>query len=209
MKSRLLVACILGLAALAPLLLMAQPEYMPRFKPQKQSEDFNLEDEEAPGFNAKKERKVKKAKVSAEDALPAGGDSKSINAYLMGRLKELQESHVEQENFGRALNKAWTDFWQQAFSDRKDFDIKMARQRLNHFQTLASVDQDYRRQATSDFEKLQAGLTKSFEASQRKKLEQFVNQLLGEMKSFGLQQDKWLLQFMAESDVAWKAQKQQ
>lgn len=212
MKSRLIFLCIAGLAALAPLALLAQPEYMPRFKAPKQAEaveEEEAEEEEAPAPKAKKKKDAKMKKGRPEEAAPSGTDTKSINAYLMGRLKELQESHAAQETFGRKFNSAWMDFWQGIFNERKDFDIKMARQRLNHFQTLSSLDAAYRRQATSDFEKLQSGLTRSFENSQRKKLDEFFSGALGDIKTFGSEQDKWLLQFMAESDAAWKAQKGQ
>jgi hypothetical protein len=141
-------------------------------------------------------------KAPAGQGIPqdAAGDARSINAYLTARLKQLQDSHRGQEAFGKKSAAAWADFWRQIYNDRKDFDIKMARQRLNHFQILDSLDPADRRQATADFEKTQAGLKRSFEVYQRRKLQEFFDQLATDVRNFSAEQGKWFEQFMVSAE---------
>ncbi|MFA5138804.1 MAG: hypothetical protein WC728_06170 [Elusimicrobiota bacterium] len=158
----------------------------------------------------KPEKKAKK--MIQDDAVEPGqktdGDRKNINAYLKVRLKQLEDSHRAQEIFGRRMSKAWDDFWTRCYNSRKDFDVSIARNRLNHMQTLATLDPEYHKQMTSKFEDLQSVQLQSFEKSQKKDLAEFFTQLQNDVKAFQAEQDKWLTSFMTEATQAWLEQKQ-
>ena len=201
--SILILSAGLALVLSAPQEISAQPGY--------------------PGYSSgsryrKSSRKEKKSKRTKKDSkkskgeeekppMKAGSGQESINSYVKARLKELQTAKNNQTSFGRRMSNGWTAFWQQAYNDRKAFDLNIARQRIDHFKTLDSIDESDHRQAMADFDRLQTNLIKSFEASHRRRIEGFFDQLARSLKDFQAEQLKWNVEFMQAGMDAWDLQK--
>lgn len=161
------------------------------------------------GEAAKPDKRARKTiqDEAVEPAQKSEGDRKNINAYLKQRLKQLDDSHRAQDVFGKRMGEAWDDFWMRCYNSRKDFDVSVARNRLNHMQTLATLAPEYHKQMTSKFDDLQAVQLQSFEKSQKKELAEFFDQFLSDVKAFQTEQDGWLAGYMTEAAQAWEEQK--
>ncbi len=171
----------------------------------------------------RKEKKVKKTKKSKrkkkrqeeeeeeeEERAPeivVGSDKESIEAYLQQRLAKAKKSHKNQDKWGRGMTGAWAKFWSQMYDDRKSFEIRIARQRLNLFESLDSLEVAFHGQTISDFERLQSNIIKSFEAQQAQKMKDYFAVLFTDLKSFQDEQEAGRLQMGQEAMDAWRAQK--
>ena len=168
----------------------------------------------------RKEKKVKKSKKSRrkkkrsrnddEESSPqvtVGSDKESIEAYLQSRLGEAKKNHKSQDKWGRGLTGAWSKFWTQMYDDRRKFEIRIARQRLNLFESLDSLDSSFHGQTISDFERLQTNIIKSFEAQQSQKMKDYFAVLLADLRSFQSEQEAGRVRLGREAAEAWRAQK--
>lgn len=212
-RSCLIPSLILALTSGA----LAQPGYMrsgagsgtsqPQKKQAKEVETQAEEpaadgEEEAPQPAPKRKKKAAKDK---DDAY--GNDKKSIEAYLQSRLAQLQKSYRAQESFGKRTAGAWSSHWSRVYEERKVFEVRMARQRLNIFESLASLDTAAHSQTIADFERMQANVLKSFEDSQKQKMADFFNQMMADLKQFSTEQEATRAEFMADAHAAWQSQK--
>ena len=153
------------------------------------------EEEEAPAPKAKaKKRKASDGKGMVEE-------------YLRDRLTVAQKNHHDQKAFGTKVSERWDKFFNEIFEDRKRFETSIARQRLNLFETMSSVGPGYRDQAVGDFERMQGTMLKSFEGSQKQKMDEFFGRLLEDYKAYIVEQDRKRAELVASSVEAWKDQR--
>lgn len=149
------------------------------------------------------------APVEAEQGVvpQPGNDRQAIEAYLQVRLTNLQQSHKSQQEFGARLSTNWETFWTRVFKERKLFEVRIARQRLDLFESLTSIEPSAHASAMADFEKLQASVVRSFEDGQKQRLAEFFTQTMAELKAYSAEQEKARQAAAAEAAEAWRAQK--
>ena len=159
-------------------------------------EEAPAEEEEEPAEEARPRKKAKKsdAKGMVED-------------YLRDRLSVVQRNWSDQKAFGVKMGERWDKFFAEINDDRKRFEASIARQRLNLFDTMASVGPSYQAQSVSDFERMQNTMLKSFDASQKEKMDEFFGRLMEDVKGYALDQDKKRSEMVTISMEAWKEQK--
>ncbi len=163
--------------------------------------DDTVVEDEAP---AEEEEEAPKAKPKKRKATDGKG---MVEEYLRDRLTVAQKNHHDQKAFGSKVSERWEKFFAQLYDDRKRFETSIARQRLNLFETMTSVGPGYRDQAISDFERMQGTMLKSFEGSQKQKMDEFFGRLLEDYKSYFLEQDRKRSELVASSVEAWKDQR--
>jgi hypothetical protein len=202
MNIRALAIALVGalLAARAPS-VSAQPGYMrnPEVSKKKAPEE---EPAEEPQPEKKRPARKRAAKPTA-----MGNDKAAIEAYLQSRLGQLQKAHRSQETFGRKLNTTWEAFWGKVFKERKLFEVRIARQRLDLFESLGSLDNASHGATIADYERLQSNQMKAFEDSQRQKMAEFFNQMLEEVREYSVDQERARQDFLAQALDAWQQQK--
>lgn len=197
MTLRSMLLLILGLAIMAPEGLFAQPGYMRR--------GGSYDDSSRSKKRSKKRRRKNDDKVARPRT--AGRDKESIENYLQARLKAIKKVYRAQGNFGRRMKSSWDNFWNKVYEDRKLFEVRLARQRLNLFESLASLDRSSHPAALTDFDKLQNTQTKAFENDLRKKMAQYFSQLNTDLRDYSAKQEKDRQEFVTQANQAWKAQK--
>lgn len=162
------------------------------------AEDDTVTEDEAPAEEEAPKPKKRK---------PAGGKG-MVEEFLRDRLTVAQKNHHDQKAFGSKVSERWEKFFAELFDDRKRFETSIARQRLNLFETLASVGPGYRDQAVSDFERMQGTMLKSFEGSQKQKMDEFFGRVLDDYKQYFLEQDRKRAELVASSVEAWRDQRE-
>lgn len=197
MTLRSLLLFILGFAVMAPEGLFAQPGYMRR--------GGSYDDSSRSKKRSRKRRRKNDDKVARPRT--AGGDKESIENYLQARLKAIKKVYRAQGNFGRRMKSSWDNFWNKVYEDRKLFEVRLARQRLNLFESLASLDRSSHPAALTDFDKLQNTQTKAFENDLRKKMAQYFSQLNTDLRDYSAKQEKDRQEFVTQANQAWKVQK--
>lgn len=225
MSTPLVYLLILGLASFGPGTASAQPGYSRSARNSKKEapkeevseepgsadEEPASEDEEPAKKPAKKESKKSKVQDEEEDAKPlkgrASSDPQGIKAYLDGRLGQIKRSFVEQESFGKKLSGDWQDFWGKIYEERKVFEIRMARQRINLFESLSSLDSRNHGETIGDYERLQANQIKAFEQGQKDKMSRFFMEIESNMKRFENEQERLRSELLAQSVSSWESQK--
>lgn len=162
---------------------------------------------------SRKKKKRAKYRVYEEDEEDAKdrarplSSRREIDAHLQSRIKQLKGFHKGQMRFGRRMNASWVKFWDKIYNDRKIFDVRMARQRLNLFESLASLDPSAHRGTVSDFERLQANQVKSFEANLKKQMMSYLFQLVVDLKDFTVEEEEKRAYFNRELMESWTSQK--
>lgn len=172
-------------------------------------------DDSADEAPARKPRRGKKAEPADEEAAPEarvkrkkGADGKSvIEDYLRERLGVAQKNFDDQKAFGGKVSARWETFFAEIHEDRRRFETSIAKQRLNLFETLTSLGPEFHDQAMADYERMQSTMLRSFETSQKKKMDEFFGRLLEDVKSYGVDQDRRRSELVAASNDAWKDQK--
>lgn len=163
-------------------------------------EDDTVAEDEAPAEEEEARPKAKKRKPTSGKGM--------VEEYLRDRLTVAQKNHHEQKAFGAKVTERWDKFFAELYEDRKRFETSIARQRLNLFETLASVGDAYRSQAVSDFERMQTTMLKSFESSQKQKMDEFFGRLLDDYKQYFVEQDRKRTELVQSSVEAWKDQRE-
>lgn len=146
------------------------------------------------------------APVRKKSKKPVDGKA-MVEEYLRDRLVIAQKNYHDQKSFGSKMSDSWEKFFAGIFEDRKRFETSIARQRLNLFETLSSVGPSYHSQAVGDFERMQTTMLKSFEASQKQKMDDFFGRMLDDVKSYAADQEKKRIELVNVSMDAWKDQK--
>lgn len=144
----------------------------------------------------------------AESARQGSANRKeAIEAYLKGRMEKLEKVYTVQQDFGRRFGEAWESFWSKVFEERKLFEVRIARQRHNLFESLASLEPAAHAQAIADFDKLQNNLIKSFEDAQKARMAEFFAKANADFKQFAAEQEKQRAAFTTEALQSWQAQR--
>ena len=164
--------------------------------------DDTVAEDEAP---AEEEEEAPKAKPKKRKASDGKG---MVEEYLRDRLTVAQKNHHDQKAFGAKVSERWDKFFAELYDDRKRFETSIARQRLNLFETMTSVGPGYRDQAVSDFERMQGTMLKSFEGSQKQKMDEFFGRLLEDYKGYFVEQDRKRAELVTSSVEAWKDQRE-
>ncbi|MBI3298394.1 MAG: hypothetical protein HYZ75_09545 [Elusimicrobia bacterium] len=195
---RATVVALAGFFALLPLAEAAAQGYRRAARPAAKpaAADEEADEEEEPAEDARPRKKAKKldAKGLVED-------------HLRERLSVVQRNWHDQKAFGVKMGERWEKFFAEINADRKRFEASIARQRLNLFDTMASVGPSYQAQSVADFERMQSTMLKSFEASQKEKMDEFFGRLMEDIKSYSIDQDRKRSELVAVSMDAWKEQR--
>jgi hypothetical protein len=202
MNMRTPMLLLLGVVIAAPANLSAQPGYMRKGYSSTKSSG------EQKARPAKKRRRKRKRK-DVDHGAPAksGTDKASIESYLQTRLKELKKTNRSQGVFGRRMKIGWDKFWTQVYEDRKQFEIRMAKQRLNLFESLASLDNSFHARTIADFERLQDTQVKSFESNLKAKMADYTTTISNDLRTYGVEQEQARAEFMTAAMEAWSNQK--
>ncbi|MFH1723120.1 MAG: hypothetical protein ABII00_00715 [Elusimicrobiota bacterium] len=193
----------LGLVMAAPGELFSQPGYMRKPSYREKS------NEEAPEPKSRRRRREEKVEEPVEEPAeePVGVSKESIEAYLQKRLNKLKKVYEDQDAFGLRRSGAWKNFWLKRYEERKLFEVRVARQRLNLFESLASLDPSYHGQTIADFERLQDNVIKSFESQQKEKMDEFFAGLTRDIEEYAKGQERIRADFLESAIEAWKSQK--
>lgn len=130
-----------------------------------------------------------------------------IEVHLQSRIKRLKKFHKGHMLFGRRMSASWVKFWDKIYDDRKLFDVRMARQRLNLFESLASLDPSAHRNTITDFERLQTTQVKFFESNLKKKMSEYLSQLADDLKDFTAEEEEKRKIFNRDLMDSWQSQK--
>ncbi|MBI3565674.1 MAG: hypothetical protein HY079_10800 [Elusimicrobia bacterium] len=148
------------------------------------------------------------AKPAADDAKPGAADGKKrVEAYLAARTKKLADAHAARLEFSARENLLWEEFWGKVRDARKTFELRTARQAVDLFSTLETLDAKDHASTVADFEKLRGTMVKSFEAQQKQKMVEFFAAREARWKQFADAQEKDRVAFAAEAEAAWQADK--
>lgn len=160
---------------------------------------------------APKKKEKAEAPPPAEDAPEAGKTAadgkKRVEDYLAARTKKLSDAHAARLEFSAHENLLWEEFWGKVRDARKTFELRTARQAVDLFSTLETLDAKDHASTIADFEKLRATMVKSFEAQQKQKMQEFFAARDARWKAFADQQEKDRVAFAAEAEAAWQADK--
>lgn len=155
--------------------------------------------------------KNKTAAPPEEEAVAAAGvspaDRNRFARYLKSRLDKIQKFHQARMDFHARETEAWNSFWNKVRDERRQFEIRMARQTLGLFDSLASLDPKDHAITIADFDRMQGNVIKNFENSQREKLQGFFMMHEGRWRDFAAQQERERVEFMAEALSGWNEQK--
>ncbi len=163
-----------------------------------------------PSGSRKKDRKAEAAAASddadAGKATAADG-KKRVEAYLAERTKQLQDAHAARLEFSAHETLLWEEFWGKVRDARKTFELRTARQAVDLFSTLETLDPKDHAATVADFEKLRGNLVKSFEAQQKQKMADFFAARDARWKQFTEAQERDRVAFAAEAETAWQSDK--
>lgn len=170
----------------------------------------------APATHAADAAAKKKAKAPDEasaigDASGGGvsaSDRDRFARHLKGRLDKIQKFHQSRLDFFAKETDIWNSFWTKLRDERRQFEIRTARQTLGLFDSLASLDPKDHAVTIADFDRLQGNVIKNFENSQKEKLHDFFVLHDGRWKDFSGEQESERVQFMAEALSGWSEQKE-
>jgi hypothetical protein len=151
--------------------------------------------------------KKKKAKSSAEDDGGGGIDKKRFEDYLKDRMGKIKSAQDARMKFFADEQTGWKSFWDKIADDRKKFEVRMTRQMLDMFESLASLDPKDHATTVSNFEKMQADFMKSFETQQKQKIQDFFATQQQRWSDFAADQEKERADFMAEAQSGWEDNK--
>ncbi|MFH2204628.1 MAG: hypothetical protein ABIJ96_16055 [Elusimicrobiota bacterium] len=223
MSFRALLLFAIGLALIMPDFAAAQIRRRAKSKSSAQSSssgsdyDWELDEKEekAPKKSKKRRQKSRKSRddkdreEEPEDAPKKRpmSSKQDIEAHLQARIKTLQKFHRGQDLYGKRMSASWVKFWDKVYEDRKLFDVRMARQRLNLFESLASLDSVSHDETISDFERLQTTQIRAFELELKKQMHDYLTQMLDDLRGFTIEQEKVRDQFNRDLMESWRSQK--
>ncbi len=159
-------------------------------------------------------RKVKPAPAAEADAqddaalaASKGVDKKRFEFYLKERLKKIKEAHQVRVDFFAKEQSVWTSFWDKVRDEREQFEIRITRQTLDLFESLASLDPKDYPLTIANFEKLQTDVIKAFESQQKNKMTEFFASRDARWKEFAADQEKERSDFVADAEQSWEDNK--
>lgn len=146
----------------------------------------------------------KTPKASEEKQASMGKDKAGIEAYLKERLSSIRARHKAQGDFNSEAGEQWQEFWNKIKEERELFEVRVAKQRLNVFESLDSLEPKEHGKTIADFERMQSNVLKSFEAAQRAKMAAFFTAQAERTKSFAARQEKDRVSFAEEAEASWR-----
>lgn len=173
-------------------------------------EEEAAEEEEAPAPPKKKGngKKAPAAAPAAEAApTPVAFEKGLLEAYLKERTQRIKDMHKGQLKFIADEVETWNQFWNKLKDDRMLFEVRIARQRLDLFESLASLDPRDQAPSISDFEKLQSNVIRSFELSQKQKMQDFFLSRESRWKDFAAVQERDRQELVVDAESSWREQK--
>lgn len=152
------------------------------------------------------------APAAARPALPKakhGGNTLQarLEEYLRKRQAQLERDHKARMDFMARETELWTGFWNKVFEERSLFEVRIARQRLDTLESLASLDGKDRESALSDFEKLQFTQIKSFEDKQQRKTQGFFAERQARWKDFEIEAEQGRAACANDAYTQWQSQR--
>lgn len=141
---------------------------------------------------------------AAEKPASMGKDKAGIEAYLKERLNSIRARHKAQVDFNTDEDQQWQEFWNKIKEERELFEVRVAKQRLNVFESLDSLEKAEHGKTLADFERMQSNVLKSFETAQRAKMTAFFAAQAERMKAFAARQEKERLSFAEDAEASWR-----
>jgi hypothetical protein len=132
---------------------------------------------------------------------------KRIESYLDMRLKRIEDAHQARVEFLDKESDSWQTFWDKLRDDRKLFEVRIARQRLDLFSSLASLDQRDHAITIADFERMQSNVIKAFELQQKQKMADFFAAREARWKEFASAQERERMEFVTDAETGWQEHK--
>lgn len=145
--------------------------------------------------------------IASITSSPAMAEKTRLELYLRERTDRIKDMHRGQVKFISDEMETWNAFWGKVKDDRVRFEVHVARQRLNLFESLGSLDKKDHAASILDFEKLQAKLVQSFEATQKEKVVDFFMTRDIRWKAFASQMERDRSALVADGHASWKDQK--
>lgn len=143
---------------------------------------------------------------NASESKPAsmGKDKAGIEAYLKERLASIRTRHKAQADFNDDEARLWQEFWNKIKEERELFEVRVAKQRLNVFESLDSLEVAEHGKTLADFERMQTNVLKSFETAQRAKMAAFFTAQAERTKAFAARQEKERVSFAEDAEASWR-----
>lgn len=152
--------------------------------------------------------KAPKASEAEESSMskPAsmGKDKAGIEAYLKERLASIRARHKAQGDFNTDEAQLWLEFWSKIKEERELFEVRVAKQRLNVFESLDSLERAEHGKTIADFERMQSNVLKSFETAQKTKMTAFFTAQAERTKAFAAKQEKDRVSFAEDAEASWR-----
>ncbi len=149
----------------------------------------------------------RKAKSSSGDDGGGGIDKKRFEDYLKDRVAKIKAAQDARMKFFAQEEDGWKTFWVKIADERKKFEVRMTRQMLDMFESLASLDPKDHAETVANFERMQGDFMKSFEAQQKQKIQDFFAGQQQRWADFAADQEKERSDFMAEAQAGWEDNK--
>ncbi|MFI5345831.1 MAG: hypothetical protein ACHQ51_05610 [Elusimicrobiota bacterium] len=140
-------------------------------------------------------------KTAAEDG------KKRVEAYLAQRTKKLQEAYAARLEFSSRETLLWEEFWGKDRDARKTFELRTARQAVDLFSTLETLDPKDHASTVADYERLRGTMVKSFETQQKQKMQEFFAAREARWNQFAAAQERTRSDFAADAEAAWQDDK--
>jgi hypothetical protein len=162
----------------------------------------------APSSASKRKKEASASMDSADAGKPSADDGKKrVEAYLAQRTKKLQDAYAARLVFSSREALLWEEFWGKDRDARKTFELRTARQAVDLFSTLETLDPKDHVSTIADYEKLRGTMVKAFEAQQKQKIQDFFAAREARWSQFADAQERDRVAFAAEAETAWQDDK--
>jgi hypothetical protein len=132
---------------------------------------------------------------------------KRVEAYLAQRTRKLQEAHAARLEFSSRETLLWEEFWGKDRDARKTFELRVARQAVDLFSTLETLDPKDHASTVADYERLRGTMVRSFETQQKQKMQDFFAAREARWNQFAAAQEKDRVAFAADAESSWQDDK--
>ena len=136
-------------------------------------------------------------------AATMGKDKAGIEAYLRHRLAVIKSTHKARVDFVARDSDEWAKFWEKVKEERNLFEVRVARLRLDTFESLGSLDPKDHSRSIADFEQMQNHQAEIFESDQKKKMADFFARRIKKWADYYANQERDRSGFAAEADASW------
>jgi hypothetical protein len=164
----------------------------------------------APSAGKKKGKPVAEPAVEATpdgEKGPGADGRKRLENYLAERTKKFQLAHASRMEFSGHETLVWEEYWGKVREARKTFELRTARQTVDLFSTLETLEPKDHASTIADYEKLRGTMVKSFETQEKQKMQEFFVARETRWKQFAEAQERDRVAFAAEAEAAWQNDK--